>query len=156
METGTNEGKSTVEFCRMVLGVIGIDNNRTCLNETGRRLVESGRTNWLLLAGNSPDVLKEIEPSLPDETLYFLDAHWQSYWPILDEIRAIRRGSGVIVMHDFRVPLHPEWGCDSYNGHDLDYDYVKDALSEWSPSHRCEYNEEVEGSKRGVAFVFPS
>jgi hypothetical protein len=101
---------------------------------------------------------------------------------LLDEIRAIRKGVGVIVLHDFRVPDHPELGFDRYGdelisnniwppdecgiirqeciykaGQPFEYEYVKDALTSWSSQHKIYYNDRCEGAMypRGVLFAFP-
>jgi hypothetical protein len=102
--------------------------------------------------------LGALGPALPDETLYFLDAHWQEYWPLLDEIKAIRRETGVIVIHDMKVPGRPELGFDSYGGKALAYEYVREALRLWSPGHRITYNDRTDGCShpRGTGFVFPT
>ena len=119
----------------------------------------AGRKGIVLCAGSSPDVLQSLRPLLPDETLYFLDAHWQDYWPVLDEIRSIRPGTGVIILHDIVVPGHPELIVPhiDHTKRILDYAYVKDALTQWSPTHRVEYNTKSEGTAhpRGVAYIYP-
>lgn len=43
----------------------------------------------------------------------YLDAHWYGRWPLLDEIRAARRG--VVCIDDFDVG-HPRFAYDSYDG----------------------------------------
>jgi len=155
VETGTNEGKSTVAFCDLVDRVIGVDNNPTCVAETDRRLREAGKTNAIVIPGSSPEVIKSIRNGLPaDKTLWFLDAHWQDYWPIRDEIIAIPRARGVIVVHDMKVP-GKNFGFDRYRGRDLDYDYLRGVLTLWSLSHRVEYSTEVAGSGVGAGFIFP-
>lgn len=157
VETGIDKGWSTVAFSNLVSLVIGIDINPAAIETASRNLKDSGRDNALLVLDNSPDALRKLEPILPSQTLYFLDAHWGNYWPLLDEIAAIKRGAGVIVFHDIFVPDHPELGHDSYGGQRLDYEYVKPALDRWSPSHRIEYNERAEAPfPRGVAYAYPS
>ena len=155
VETGTNEGKSTAVFAQLAPKVIGIDIDPVCLANTRGVCDEAGADNVELLQGSSQQVLADIAPSLPAaKTLYFLDAHWGEYWPLLDEIAAIPRGQGVIVMHDFDVPDR-DYGYDQYGGRKLDYDYVREALTAWSPSHVVRYNREASGSRCGVAIVFP-
>lgn len=154
VETGLDKGRSTERFVTMAPFVYGIDNVIQCVEDTRTRLLNTGKSNWCLLHSNSPDALKQLSTRLPDQTLYFLDAHWQAYWPLLDEIRAIRPSTGVIVIHDFQVP-GTNFGCDSYQGQVLNYDYVKEALTSWSPTHRVEYSTQAAGSYRGAAFIFP-
>src|SRR6266567_4469239 len=105
VETGTNEGKSTVEFCRMAQNVISIDIDPMCIDAASKRLSNAILTNFELIQGHSPDVLRSLMTSLDvDKTLFFLDAHWEGPWPLLEEIKAITSGKGIIVIHDFKVP----------------------------------------------------
>ena len=155
IETGIHHGLSTVLLSEMAPTVFAIDNYWQSLMISAVNL--TGRKNVVLCAGNSPDVLWALRSVLPDQTLYFLDAHWQDYWPLLDEIKTIKPGTGVIVLHDIVVPSHPELGFDAYKGQPLDYAYVKDVLTQWSPTHRVEYNTKSEGTAhpRGVAYIYP-
>lgn len=157
VETGVNEGGSTIKFSAMAPVVFGIDLDSNRLAITHKNITARKITNVVLCLGNSPDVLRSLAHVLPDETLYFLDAHWNSYWPLLDEIAKIKPKTGVIVFHDMAVPDQPELGYDTYNGNSLDYAYVKDSLVKWSSTHRIEYNSRVPGieNQRGVGFVFP-
>lgn len=155
VETGIDWGGSTRFFAQMVPQVIGIDNDPQRIAAFRREIEEDGLTGIALLEGNSPDVLRGLSVD-PARTLYFLDAHWHIYWPLRDEIAAIPRGQGVLVMHDARVPGCPSLGVDSYGGQELSYDYLKDVLTAWSPTHRVEYNDDTaEGSRRGVMVVYP-
>lgn len=125
----------------------------------GQPIIEDGLTGISLIEQNSPDGLRTLlqnDELDPRRTLFFLDAHWFPYWPLLDEIAAIPRGAGIIVLHDVRVPDCPGLGFDTYHGHELSYDYVRAALTEWSPDHCVLYNDEsAEGSRRGAMVVYP-
>jgi predicted O-methyltransferase YrrM len=159
VETGIDRGGSTMLFSEMVHHVIGIDNDRGKVDIVKTSLRERGIENVTLVCLNSPDALREeFEGGLDaSQTLFLLDAHWQAYWPLKDEIRAIPRGKGVLVMHDARVPGCPDLGVDEYNGQELSYEYLQDVLTEWSPTHRVEYNDNTaEFPRRGVMFVYPS
>ena len=143
VETGVNEGKSTRDFAKMAETVIGIDNDRKCIESAESLLRIQGSSNYELLLGNSPDVLRTLVSRIDRErTMFFLDAHWESYWPLNDEIRSIPRGRGVIVIHDCLVPGE-DLGYDSYGGTLLTYDYISGSLRDWSPRHRIEYNSRV-------------
>ena len=159
VETGIDWGGSTRFFAEMVPRVIGIDNDPKRLAAFSVEMEEDRLTGIELLQQNSPDGLRMLitEGLDASKTLFFLDAHWQAYWPLKDEIRAIPRGQGVLVMHDARVPGCPNLGVDVYDGQELSYEYVRDVLTEWSPTHRVEYNDDTaEGSRRGVMVVYPS
>lgn len=157
VETGIDKGHSTVFFSSIVDRVIAIDNNLHCFVDAYKNLVKANsRENVIFVGDSSPIALRKLQPFLPRETLYFLDAHWQDYWPLRDEVLAIKPGTGVIVMHDILVPGHPELGYDSYGGQPLRYEYVKDVLTSWSPKHRVEYNFQANCPlPRGVAYIFP-
>lgn len=159
VETGLNDGQSTLAFSRMAPYVIGIDIDPACVDCTRDRLVAAGRDNYRLIVGNSPDILRAIMPRLPVNTLFFLDAHWDDPTPLLEEIKTIPRGQGVIVFHDFLCP-GTDFGWDHVliSGVHLpmDYDLVRPELTAWSPTHRMEYATQVSASKRGWALAFPS
>ena len=158
VETGIDKGGSTVLFASMVKRVIGVDNDPKKIEITRNFIAERGITNAEVLQGNSPDVLRALIAGGLDAstTLFLLDAHWQKYWPLKDEIRAITRGQGVLVMHDARVPGCPNLGVDEYEGQELSYEYLKDVLTDWSPTHMVEYNDDsAEVPRRGVMYVYP-
>jgi hypothetical protein len=159
VETGLNDGQSTLSFCRIAPHVIGIDHDAQCIEVTRKRLVDAGVNNYELLWGHSPDKLREIMPRLPANTLYFIDAHWDGECPTLDEIRAIRRRSGILVFHDFQVPGH-DFGWDHMlvGGvyHEMNEAFIRPDLLQWSGTYRIEYAKAVSGSKRGFCFVYPS
>lgn len=158
VETGIDWGGSTRYFAQLVPYVFGIDNDPKRIAAFQREIAEDSLTGIELIQQNSPEALRDLCSSLDvDHTLFFLDAHWFAYWPLLDEIDAIPRGQGVIVLHDIQVPNCPSLGYDRYDGHDLTYAYVQDALTAWSPTHRVDYNDEsAEGSRRGAAIIYPS
>jgi len=158
VETGIDRGGSTVLFSEMVLRVIGIDNDPVKVEFVRASLSERNISNVAVMQGNSPTVLQHLMEAGHDasRTLFLLDAHWQAYWPLRDEIKAIPRGQGVLVMHDARVPGCPDLGVDEYDGQELSYEYVQDVLTEWSPNHVVEYNDNAaEFPRRGVMFVYP-
>jgi predicted O-methyltransferase YrrM len=159
VETGIDKGGSTLLFSEMAQKVIGIDNVAERIDAVRAWLDAQGITNVALVNMNSPDALRALVGHGLDasHTLFFLDAHWQAYWPLKDEIRAIPRGQGVLVMHDARVPGCPDLGVDIYDGQELSYEYVKDVLTEWSPDHVVEYNDDTaEFPRRGVMVVYPA
>lgn len=160
VETGLNDGQSTLAFARMAPRVIGIDIDPSCVACTQGRLIVAEMKNFEILTGNSPDVLRSIMGRIPSEkTMFFLDAHWDDPTPLLEEIRTIPAGHGVIVFHDFLCP-GTDFGWDHVliNGVHIpmDYDLVRADLTRWSNTHRLEYATQVSASKRGSAIVFPS
>lgn len=158
VETGIDRGGSTVLFSQMAKNVIGVDNDPEKVRITRESLAYRGIGNAVVIQGNSPDTIRSlIDDGLDAQrTLFLLDAHWQAYWPLRDEIRAIPRGQGVLVMHDARVPGCPSLGVDAYDGQELSYEYLRDVLTAWSPNHTVEYNDDTaEFPRRGVMIVYP-
>ena len=113
---------------------------------------------------NLNNIKNSIKSKLLDlnHTIFFLDAHMraaglgskaESYWPINDEIKVLTKNKGIIMVHDIFVPVWGELDKDDSNrlGYDtyivdgkeqrFDYEYIKDALMDWSPTHRIEYNQ---------------
>lgn len=159
VETGIDKGGSQFLFSEIVDRVIGVENVPARVDAVRAAFVERGITNATIAQGNSPDVLAALIVGGLDatNTLFLLDAHWQDYWPLKDEIKAIPRGQGVLVMHDARVPGCPNLGVDQYKGQELSYEYLQDVLTAWSPDHVVEYNDETaEFPKRGVMYVYPN
>ncbi len=158
VETGIDKGGSTMLFSEMAARVIGIDNDASKIWIVRQALEDRHIMNVSLIHMNSPDALRLVTSEIDAaKTLFLLDAHWQDYWPLRDEVAAIPRGAGVLVMHDARVPGCPKLGVDAYKGVELSYEYLQDVLTAWSPTHRVEYNDETaEWPHRGVMYVFPS
>lgn len=157
VETGIDRGGSTMLFSEMVPRVIGVDNDPAKIDIVMTAIRERDIQNVTILEGNSPTILRVLTADIDaSRVLFFLDAHWQSYWPLRDEIQAIPRGQGVLVMHDARVPSCPDLGVDEYDGQELSYEYLKDVLTAWSPEHVVEYNDDsAEFPRRGVMFIYP-
>lgn len=163
VETGVNVGKSTLAFA-LLNGprVVGIDVDQACIASawgmlTAVQMIGARiRSDWQLCHGDSAEALRQIVSSLPEKTLYFLDAHWQmDRWPLLEEIDAIPRGKGIIAIHDFGTPGHESSGHSQPGTHDrLTHEYVREALTRWSPTHRIEFVD-LEGDYPGTAWVYP-
>lgn len=82
--------------------------------------------------GSSETVLKEILPNLEGKrTLFYLDAHWNEYWPLLDELEEIaktHKDNCVIVIDDFKVPKRRDIPFDQYGEHQCSYKYIQKKL----------------------------
>src|SRR5690606_34701363 len=104
-----------------------------------------------------PDILTYHEGG-GDKILFFLDAHWQQYNPLLDELKVIAEAGlkPVIVIHDFKVPFRDDLGYDSYNGQDYDYTWIQDSLHAiYGSNFTTRYNDQATGAKRGVIIIEP-
>ncbi len=106
------------------------------LYETAKELF-STNSNIILACRSSEQFIKELidsgEISDSDNCFFFLDAHQLEYsdkleyWPLHDEISQILRlNRFVIVIDDFVVPGHPDFGYDAYGKNIFDWGYIKD------------------------------
>ena len=89
-----------------------------------------------IINGSSEEILKKLVPDLnhPEvRPFFYLDAHWDEYWPIKDELELISQLSHYfIVIDDFQVPGQPSWGFDSYKGVPLSTDLILPHLGDLS------------------------
>lgn len=143
IETGTYKGGSTLWFAKLLPEVHTIEINEDLYreNQTTFKGLQSIRAHL----GNSPKVMDVILKDWDPErsVLFYLDAHWHDYWPILDELLAISRSSCrnncVIVIDDFQIPGRPDIPYDSYNGQALNFHFVEASLRKAIPDLHYEY-----------------
>jgi|GEM_PF-2549671 len=89
----------------------------------------------IILANKSSEaflrqMIDEGELSDADRCFFYLDAHWNDYWPLRDEITQIRRLKRfVISIDDFMVPGRPEFGYDSYGSRVCNWGYIADLFA---------------------------
>ena len=161
-ETGTYRGFTTIAFSLMCEKTFTVEVNQDNF-EGACALFESIHERGEIIAdrGSSAEVLQHtIAEAEGKRALFYLDAHWETEWPLLAELDAISNSVGpkpVIVIHDFKVPDRPEFGFDSYQGSDLDLDYVTDGLTSiYGDDWNYYYNRFSIGAHRGVLFVEPT
>lgn len=161
IETGTYKGATTECLAMLAEYVITIENNELYYMSAKKRL--SKYNNIALFKGSSPKVLNNsvlnssylfIKP-----ILFFLDAHWYSYNPLLDELKTIAKfglNNSVIAIHDFKVP-NKNFGYDNYNNMDYCWEYIEKDIEKiyGEKNYSYYYNEEAEGAKRGIIYITP-
>jgi predicted O-methyltransferase YrrM len=157
VETGTYLGNSAAFFANLFDTVYTIEIDESIYKKVAPSLKIFPNVQAIL--GSSSKVLPEILPELSNEfILFYLDAHWGEYWPILDEINAIsvtHKNKCVIVIDDVKVPNRPEFGFDSYHGQDLSFEYVKQALSEVFTSYQVIYLLPKDPRHRAKMLIMP-
>jgi hypothetical protein len=112
IETGTNLGDTTEYLAKQYpsLKIITCEINEGYYLEAKQRLSKYDNIECLL--GSSNDFVEKTKNdfSMP---LYYLDAHWEEYWPLKDELNSILKG--VVCVSDCMT--HDErYGYDRYNG----------------------------------------
>lgn len=171
IETGTDQGLSaegisstcpcyTIEIEPRHRGIAlqeWIKHGFTAYPQNERIDLTNGDKKIFSYLGNSKDLLPRVLAEAPAPVCVFCDAHWGEYWPLLDELRIIaeHKISPVIIIHDFQVPNHPEFGFDNHGGKDLNMDYVRDALNAINPNYNLFYNDRAEGNQRGILYATP-
>lgn len=126
-----------------------------------RKLFEHNK-NIMIAEGNSATFVDEtIERREGDNVtwIFFLDAHWGKYWPLRDELTAIRRlEKFLVIIDDFFVPgrsnpskAHGSYGFDFYLGKILDWGYVLPVLR--GQPVKVFYPNESNRDDRGFVFI---
>jgi len=165
IETGTFFGNTTVRFTQLGLPVATIESQPKQFAAAFKNLKNKGfnvdkyqqSAIWMVNA-HSQNVLGEVIKQCGfDRILFYLDAHWESHLPLLNELDHIANANiyPVIVIHDFFVPIK-DFGFDTYHGQRLDFDFIKEKLDKVYPEgYSYFYNEVAEGHKRGLIFIYP-
>jgi hypothetical protein len=161
IETGTFHGETTFALSEMFEKVYTIEVNENYYDISKKILQECN--NVKMYAGNSFEKMKEILigiSSVYKETImFFLDAHWYAYNPLLDELNTIAKyyKNCVIAIHDFKVP-NKDFGYDKFpNGKDYEYKEIEDCLLNIYGYNNFNYyyNSEAEGANRGIIYITP-
>ena len=133
VETGTYTGTTTKVLAENFNDVHSIEINVHLHNNVKNNL--NNYKNLHLHLGSSQDVLEKILPEISKKyknVIFYLDAHWNNYWPINDEIKTIGKylhNRAIIIIDDFEVP-NRKHKYDTYDNNKLNYDYIQDALDE--------------------------
>jgi hypothetical protein len=131
VETGTAGGDTTEWLAKLpgesVVHTIEIVDEQ--YQRTSKRL--ASYPNITFHHGDSGKYLASLLETLPRQpTLFYLDAHWQEYWPLRDELIAIDRWGGenaIIVIDDFQVP-NRSFHHDTWGGKPCGLDHIRDVL----------------------------
>ena len=163
-ETGTYLGESLNYVCEHFekLRIMSCEVDETYYEYASRRLAKCKPKLFNL---SSPIALRLARhfSMLELLTLFYLDAHWENYWPLLDELREIRQlKHAIVIVDDFKVPDHPELGYDSYGGNENSLSYIAEVLKPGDesliivlPHYREDaYWPEPKRDMRGYAIVF--
>ncbi|MCE0498130.1 MAG: hypothetical protein LV481_09315 [Methylacidiphilales bacterium] len=146
VETGTFDGDTSFFFSLI------FDRVYTCdVIDHGRRPEFYFRNNLTYATKSSPDFLREHLPEIGSNSLFYLDAHWEDYWPLRDELAIVfgHCEKPVVVIDDFDAGNGLEF--DSYNGKQLNFDHIADLIPK---DYKFVINPWSNRNK-GVIFLFP-
>lgn len=156
IETGTYLGQTTVFLAQAVSKVVTIEASSLYFQQAGHL---SEIPNVRRVLGSSSEVLPAVIRETERPRLYFLDAHWQHFNPLLAELEAIAASGEepVILIHDFLVPGHPELGYDMYaDGRPISLDLVLPLLQRIYKKPDLSFNDgNAAGAQRGVLIAEP-
>jgi hypothetical protein len=107
---------------------------------------------------DSVEFLKALPPK--ENAIFFLDAHWGDFCPLLSELEVIAKYKNpVIAIHDFKVPNEPNLGYDSINGQAFEFEWIKPSLEAIYGVDGYDYyynsNEKSTEIKRGIIYITP-
>lgn len=151
VETGTAHGIGACFWAHLFSDVLSCDSDRKMLDVARLRLEDIPGVRLYL--DSSPAFLVRFRNTYKtagrqDNVVFLLDAHWYQDWPILGELQALKGfPQAIIVVHDFKAP---GLGYVSYNGQDLDWDYVKGDLLAVNPRFHFYHN-----TRQGCDIVTP-
>lgn len=127
VETGTYRGTTTEWLAGFGLPVATIESHVPSYHFSKLRL--RMKENVRVELGSSvkvmPELFREMDATLP--TLFYLDAHWEEYLPLADEMQLIfpRFRSAVVLIDDFEVPGDAGYTYDDYGpGKALTHEYL--------------------------------
>jgi hypothetical protein len=153
VETGTETGATANWFAQYVSKVFTCDIE----DKLDRHLMDN-------VSFRLEPSFKAVDGLLPlhaaqHRLLFYLDAHEApKFCAVRQELEVISHQSlpdCVIVIHDFKVPGHPELGYDTYDAFgDLELSIIEPFLPRIYPGgYEVSYNDKAEGAKRGVCIV---
>jgi hypothetical protein len=141
VETGTYEGNTTM-FLSLLFDKVYSFEILESMHERSKKSL-AGQENIELILGSSGKNLVPLLAKLKGRrVLFYLDAHWHDYWPLLDELKAIaktHKDQCVILIDDAYVPKFKGIPHDSYKGQRLSYDYIKATLPDIFSAHTVHY-----------------
>jgi predicted O-methyltransferase YrrM len=130
IETGTSTGDTTRFLSQCFDEVHTIEVSDETFKTTTENLKNFSNIHFHL--GSSEQILPQILPGLKDKrAIFYLDAHWNEYWPLLDELEEIgktHKDNCIIVIDDFRVPKRRDIQFDQYGKNKCSYKYIAKQL----------------------------
>lgn len=157
IETGTFQGTTTAFLSETFpnIDIYTVEVNLETYQKAQANL--QGYSNIKLLYGSSEKVLEHLLPELQGKRiLFYLDAHWDDYWPLLDEFEAIQKqckDNCCIVIDDFKVPFR-QFQHDIYKEQPLDLDYIEEKLKQVYTQPFYFFNDRSTRDPRAVGKIY--
>jgi hypothetical protein len=131
IETGTECGFSTVYFATFGKKVFSIEKSQAFFYLAKKRL--KNYKNIILILNDSKNIgsiLNEHKIDKEKQIFFYLDAHSEQDYPLLDELYIITSvyKNNLILIDDFQVPGDDGYGFDSFNGKKLNLNLITNSL----------------------------
>lgn len=158
IEGGTYLGGTARRFALMCREVATIEINLEYFTRAQKTLEPCHNVQQFF--GSTVEILPELLEVHKDKNiLFFSDAHWQEFNPMLAELEIIQHAGlkPVIAIHDFLVPGRPEFGFDTYGDIVYQWDWIAPSIEKiyGVDGYVKEYNSVAEGAKRGCVYILP-
>ncbi|BAN36208.1 hypothetical protein SCD_n02400 [Sulfuricella denitrificans skB26] len=136
VETGANVGSTLAYVARSYpwLRCLSCESDLSAYERASEHTKKYG--NVSLFHGMSQQFIEHISKHelgiFTEPCFFWLDAHGYGFeWPLKKELEFITRhfNSAYILIDDFKVPGHDQFGYDQYQDQICSYDFVKDALT---------------------------
>jgi hypothetical protein len=156
IETGTCYGSTALWFADHFMKVITCESQDATYRIARERLAPCN--NVELRHGASQHELPNMIGNSEGPILFFLDAHFETFCPLLDELKAIANSGlkPVIAIHDFKVPDRPDLGFDTWGGQEFTLSWIHPHLEAIYGRYDYHYNNEATGQRRGIIYVYPA
>lgn len=158
IETGTHNGETADELGKIFGMVRTIESNPNYYKDAVKRF--NNRKDVICIEGNSSTMLKQILRIIEQPVLFYLDAHWYNYNPLLEELKTIADfefNKSIIIIHDFKVP-GKDFGFDTFpNGEYYEWSRIESSIEKIYGKNKYSYyyNEKTSGANRGVIYITP-
>jgi hypothetical protein len=131
IETGTEYGFSTAYFSTFGKKVFSIEKSKILFSLAKKKLGDF--TNIHLILNDSKNIkkiLNQYEIDKKSKVFFYLDAHSENDYPILEELEFITSSyqKNLIIIDDFQVPSDDGYGFDSFNGRKLNIKLISKSL----------------------------
>ena len=153
VETGSQYGATLEWFINNFNKAVGCEPNNEFYN------IAHKRCGIAVFNEMSIDFINGFEYG-DQRTLFYIDSHWHGTpCPLKEELDLIYLESlkkePVILIHDFKVPDHPEFGYDIYD-YELRIEEIESLLNKIYPNgYGHHYNEYSNGANRGIIYIYP-
>lgn len=159
IETGTFLGYTTKWLSENFERVFTVEINPKFYAFAIKRL--EGKKNVVCKNDSSVNMLSNFLSICDEVPAIFLDAHWNEFCPLKDELRLIAEShlKPIIAIHDFRVPNQDELGYDTYNGQPFVFEWIQKEIENiygyGNYEHHYNSNAKSSGAKRGIIYIYP-